>query len=47
MCDYDEFSKHSGVQALSTGGVNLQPTIDNFKLALNNGPIGIAVDADK
>lgn len=23
MCSYEEFSKHSGVQALSTGGVNL------------------------
>ena len=47
MCDYEEYSKQTGVAALSTGGVNLQPTIDNFKLALNNGPIGIAVDADK
>lgn len=35
------------VHAKSTGAFNIEPTIDNFKLALMQGPIGIAVDSDK
>jgi hypothetical protein len=35
------------IAAKSTGGANLHPSIENFKVALTEGPIGIAVDADK
>jgi hypothetical protein len=35
------------IAAKSTGGANLHPSIENFKVALTEGPIGIAVYADK